>query len=124
MIRNILFLCLIIILSLPGLGAAQATYEDLLRAAERGNLGTVQDLVAKGMDPDTADSAGNTLLMMAAREGHSGVVWYLIGRKARISAQNGAGETPIMLAALQGHLGVVQLLQANGADLNQRGWAP
>src|SRR3990172_4545003 len=124
MIRNILLLYVITMLSLPRIGAAQATYEDLLRAAQRGSLGTVQDLVAKGMDLDTADPAGNTLLMMAAREGHSGVVGYLIGRKARINAQNGAGETPIMLAALRGHLGVVQLLQANGADIDHRGWAP
>src|SRR3990172_4194186 len=116
MIRNILFLCFIIILCLPELGAAQATYEDLLRAAQQGKLGTVQDLVAKGMEPDTADPAGNTLMMMAAREGHSGVVGYLIGRKAKINAQNGVGETPIMLAEIRGHLGVVQLLQANGAD--------
>jgi ankyrin repeat protein len=92
--------------------------EDLLRAAKSGNLATVQDLVSRGMDPDTADPAGNTLLMMAAREGRSDVVRYLIGRKAKVDAQNGVGETPIMLAALKGRLEVVQLLQASGAGIN------
>ena len=121
MLRLIIVLCALIVLSPPGSGAAQSTYEDLLRAAESGNLATVQDLVSRGMDPDTADPAGNTLLMMAAREGRSDVVRYLIGRKAKIDAQNGVGETPIMLASLKGRLEVVQLLQASGAGINHPG---
>ena len=101
MLRILLIICSLSIFSQPVSAAAQPTYEDLLVAAQSGDLATVQDLVARGMDPDTADPAGNTLLMMAAREGRTDVARYLIGRKAKVNAQNGAGDTPIMLASLK-----------------------
>ena len=124
MIRLAVILCALMMLSPPGSGAAQPTFANLLRAAQSGDLATVRDLVSRGMDPDTADPAGNTLLMMAAREGRSDVVRYLIGRKAKVDAQNGVGETPIMLASLKGRLDVVKLLQASGAGINHPGWTP
>ena len=104
--------------------AAQQTFEDLLRAAKDGDLQTVQNLVARGMDPDTSDPAGNTLLMIAAREGQMDVANYLAGQKARIRARNGAGETAIMFASLKGHLEVVKMLHASGAEVSGPGWAP
>ena len=103
---------------------AQTTYEDLLRAARDGDLKVVRNLVSSGMEPDTADAAGNSLLMIAAREGRKAVVRYLVDKKARVRLQNGAGETAIMLASLKGYLEVVKFLRVSGSDINPAGWTP
>jgi ankyrin repeat protein len=102
-----------------------AAYEDLLRAAELGDATGVEGMVAKGMDPNTADAKGNTLLMIAAREGHKDVVWALVRRKANANRRNQYGDTALMIASLRGDREIARMLiEFGGAQVKHSGWAP
>jgi ankyrin repeat protein len=106
---------------LPGLCAAQS-FERLLAAVAAGEIQTVDSFLSKGLDPNTADTTGNTLLMIAAREGHLVLVKYLIDSKAAVTRRSPHGDTALMLASLKGHLPVARLLVENGAQVNHDGW--
>jgi hypothetical protein len=102
-----------------------AAYEDLLRAAELGNASGLVALLDKGMDPNTADAKGNTLLMIATREGHRDVVWALVRKKANANRRNQYGDTALMLAALRGDREIARMLiEFGGAEVKHSGWAP
>ena len=107
----------------PGLAAAQS-FDELLKAVNAGDAKTVGAFLNKGLDPDTADPDGNTILMIAARLGHQDVVSLLISRKAGVARRSPHGDTALMMACLKGHLAIAKLLVANGAQISQSGWAP
>ncbi len=104
----------------------QATaYDDLLRAAELGDATGIEKLIDKGMDPNTADAKGNTLLMIATREGHGKVVMTLVRRKANANRRNQYGDTALMLASLRGDREIARMLiELGGAEVKHTGWAP
>lgn len=108
---------------LPSLSAGQS-FEQLLKATEAGDVRVVAGFLDKGLDPNTADLQGNTLLMIAAREGLRDMVAFLIDRKASVARRSPHGDTALMFASLKGHLEVVKLLVDNGAPVNHDGWAP
>ena len=108
---------------LPSLCAGQS-FEALLQATEKGDVRTVAGFLDKGLDPNTADLQGNTLLMISARAGQKDLVTFLIGRKASITRRSPHGDTALMFASLGGHLEIVKLLVEHGAAINQDGWAP
>jgi ankyrin repeat protein len=106
--------------------SVQATaYEDLLRAAELGDANGVDQMIGKGMDPNTADAKGNTLLIIAVREGHRDVVGALVRRKANANKRNQYGDTALMLASLRGDREIARtLIELGGAEVKHSGWAP
>ena len=71
MTSNRLFapLTAVLIALAPSLCAGQS-FEKILWAAGKGDVQTVGTLLNQGLDPNTADSEGHTLLMLAARKGH------------------------------------------------------
>ena len=102
-----------------------AAYDDLLRAAELGDASGVERLVARGLDPNTADAKGNTILMIAAREGHKDVVWTLVRRKANANRRNQHGDTALMIASLRGDREIARMLiEFGNAEVKHTGWAP
>ena len=102
-----------------------AAYEDLLRAAELGDVKGIDQLLNRGADPNTADAKGNTLLMIAAREGHKDVVWTLVRRKANPNRRNQHGDTALMMASLRGDREIGRMLiEFGGAEVKHSGWAP
>jgi uncharacterized protein len=102
-----------------------AAYEDLLRAAELGDAKGVDQMIGKGMDPNTADAKGNTILMIATREGHREVVSTLVRRKANANKRNQYGDTALMLASLRGDREIARMLiEFGGAEVKHSGWAP
>jgi hypothetical protein len=109
--------------ALPGLSTGQS-FEQLLKATDAGDVQAVGGYLGKGLDPDTADRDGNTLLMIAARLGHQDLAAFLISRKASVTRRNPYGDTALMFASLKGHLAVVKLLAANGAEISHAGWTP
>ena len=107
----------------PSLAAGQA-FEQLLKAVTQGDAKAVGDYLARGLDPDTADPDGNTILMIAARLGHQELVSLLISRKAGVGRRSPHGDTALMMASLKGHLAIAKLLVANGAQVSHPGWTP
>lgn len=54
----------------------------VVRAAKRGNLDKVKQLLDQGVDVNTRDGYGRTALMEASREGHAALVSLLLARGA------------------------------------------
>jgi ankyrin repeat protein len=111
-----------LLLATPRLHAA--SYDDMISAVKLGDTGTVVRLLNRGMDVNTSDREGNTLIMLAVREKHPGLVRLFIQQRAKVNARNMHGDSALRLAAYQGDLPVVQDLVAAGARIDTEGWTP
>lgn len=98
--------------------------EEAFRAALDGNLPGLQKLVERGVEADSTDPEGNSLLMLAARGGHRPVIEFLLERKASVTRRNKFGDSPLLIAAVSGSTEVAGLLLARGAQLQPEGWTP
>jgi ankyrin repeat protein len=116
-----LILAMALVVSAPAMAGA---YDDLIAAVYRDDNETVMSLVNRGMDVNTVDPGGNTLLHIAARNGNDKLVALLLKSKANPNARNRVGDSPLMLAAYNGKAEVVNALLAGGAQVNIDGWTP
>ena len=103
--------------------ARGGAYEEILDAAEKNQSEAVVDLLKRGMDVNTADPAGNTLLMIAARNDNPELINFLLANRAGVNRRNRFGDTACLLATVKGHLAVLQLLHANGCQIEPGGWS-
>ena len=103
---------------------AQALYDTFVQAVVADRSDEVKRLLARGMDPNTVDPAGDPVLLVAARAGWVPTVDALLAAGAKVDAQNKFGDRPLMVAALGGHLAIVKKLCAKGAQLDPPGWTP
>lgn len=104
--------------------ARAGAYDDLLTAMNQNDVPQVMSLLQRGMDVNTSDKSGNTLLIMAARNGEEQILDYLLTNRANVLKINKYGDSALMLAALNGHLPAVTRLVAAKSDLNPKGWTP
>ena len=110
-------------LLLPLLASAGA-YEDMQEALIRNDSSAAIELIKRGMDVNTVDRSGNTLLMQAVRGEVPGLFDYLLQRRARVNTRNKNGETALSIAAYTGKLAYVKRLVDAGAEINFFGWPP
>lgn len=80
----------------------------------------VDELIARGAQPDVVNKYGSSPLAEAVKIGHAGLVEKLLGAGADVESTNLDGQTALMLAARAGALDVAALLVRNGADVNAR----
>lgn len=113
-----LFACL---LSTAGFAGA---YEDLEEAMIRKDAGSVVKLIERGIDVNTVDRAGNSLLIQAVRQDIPDLFEQLMQRRARLNTRNKNGETALSIAAYIGNMKYVQRLVEAGAEVNFFGWPP
>lgn len=118
----ILALCAAAVVAVPA--QAQGTYEAALSSARLGDTRQLVGLLNRGLDADTVDLQGNTLLILAAREGMLSTVQAILQYRPRVSQRNLAGDSALMLATLGGHEAVADALLEAGAELNHEGWNP
>lgn len=85
-------------------------------AAARGDLESIQRLVATGSSVEFESSLGLTPLTIAARFGQGSVVDLLLELGARVDGSADPASTPIIHAAAGGHSAVVRQLWQAGAD--------
>eukprot|EP01128_Nolandella_sp_AFSM9_P004071 TRINITY_DN1785_c0_g1_i1.p2 TRINITY_DN1785_c0_g1~~TRINITY_DN1785_c0_g1_i1.p2 ORF type:complete len:225 (+),score=48.98 TRINITY_DN1785_c0_g1_i1:117-791(+) len=72
-----------------------------------------------GVDIDTVDAFGNTLLHWACSRGHAGLTKALLERRANVNIQNtSTAHTPLHWAAVQGSLLPALLLCEAGAEVD------
>ena len=101
----------------------------LCEAAAIGDMGELENLLAGGVHPDSADSDGSTSLILAAAAGHAGVVGRLLEAGADPDEQEASGLTALMSCVCAngeldlGHahpifLELVELLLAAGAQID------
>ena len=116
-------LSLLFALLLPALAHAGA-YEDMEEAFIRNDSAAAIDLIKRGMDVNTVDRAGNTLLIQAMRSDVPELIDYLLQRRARVNTRNRNGETALSIAAYTGKFQQVKRLVEAGAEVNFYGWTP
>lgn len=100
-------------------------YEDFFRAIEVDDLGTIQQLQAKGFDLNTPNPQLAHPVLLAIRADSLKAAAYLIQQPdVQIDQANSAGETPLMLAAIRGHVDIARQLIERDAQVNKAGWTP
>jgi len=113
------FCCLL--LPLP---ANAGAYEDMLGAVQARDVEKLSQLLRRGMDVNTTDPAGNSLIMLAARNGDFRTLEYLLKNNPNLHKQNKYGESAMLLAAFAGSLQSVKALVEAGAEIDPDGWTP
>ena len=109
---------ILVILLLGTLANVQATPaqdQELIDAAEDGDLAMVEALLSAGADVDAKNAAGVTALIYAAYYGHTEVIEVLITAGADVNAKANNGATALMIAEAMGHTDIVEILKAAGA---------
>lgn len=104
--------------------ALAGVYEEMLTTLKSGDTAGSIALLNRGVDVNTVDSAGNTLVMLAVREDNEALLEQLLLRRARVNVRNRNGDTALRLAAFGGKLSFVQRLVEAGAEVNMYGWSP
>lgn len=104
--------------------AFAGVYDEMLNAINNQDIGSVKDLLQRGVDVNMTDPEGNSLLMQAARNGDIPILELLLTNKAKVLSKNKYGDSALMLAALQGHLKGVVALASAGAEIDPEGWTP
>jgi ankyrin repeat protein len=111
-------------LSLAVAGAAAGEFdiqtEPIQAAAQTGDLGKLETLLAGGGDPNARDVTGQTPLITAALAGQEKVAALLIERGADIAARTSQGLTALHAAAYAGDAEIVRLLIGRGAAVNDQ----
>lgn len=102
--------------------ATAGVYEDILAATNQGDTAKVTSLLRRGMDVNTTDQQGSTLLMIAVRERNTELIRFLLDSRANAYKRNRYGDSALTIAALQGQEDIVELLLERKIDPNQPGW--
>ncbi len=93
---------------------------ELLSAFRLRDAAALEELAAHGIDLESRDAAGCTVLMRAAESGEPGPVQWILEAGSRLEARATwkatGGRDALMIAAAQGHGAVVDLLLAAGAS--------
>lgn len=105
-----------LLLALPMNAEAQS----LLDAAERGDLPTIERLIATGAPIDATDAAKQKALLLAVRNNHLAVATRLIDAGADINAQAANQDTPWLLAGALGRTAMLRHMLPKGPDFEIR----
>jgi len=110
--------------SARGMGYTR-TYKHLgTKKSFKGNLATVNALLAEGAEVNGKTKYGNTPLIWSAmfnRKGQIAIVNGLLAKGAEVNAKNNDGRTALIQAAVTGGgIGTVKALLAKGADVNAK----
>jgi ankyrin repeat protein len=102
--------------------AADAQNNDLIKAAERGDLAVVRQLLAAGADVNVHDPGGLTALWIAASGNQAEMVKVLLAAKPDLNAADGLGRTPLMAVVnFRQNLEALRLLLEAWANPNAMG---
>jgi ankyrin repeat protein len=95
----------------PAKAADNATLDGLMKAADDGQVGKVEQLFKDGINVNERDADGQTALMHAAAKGQAGVAQVLIDHKALMAEQDKFGQTAAMKAAKSGHRPILLMMK-------------
>ena len=90
----------------------------LHRAAEREDVGLVQQLISAGANVKAQNRYGVAPLSVAAATGNAAIVTALLDAGADPNTAAAEGETALMAAARTGRVNAIKALVARGADVN------
>ncbi len=118
-----LFLLVSAMASCLATGAWAGAYEEAILAARDGRTAEIAALLQRGLDPNTTDPEGTSLLGLATRNGDLATVEMLLSHRASPNRRNSYGDTPLLLAANFGRLDLVKRLHAAGGEMEPPGWS-
>ncbi len=98
---------------------ATRSARSLYRAAERGDIERITELLDAGANANCGLDGDGTPLIGAAREGRLAAVRLLLDRGADPNVPLSGDGNPLIMAARAGHVDVVELLLDRGADIDQ-----
>ena len=107
-----------LILGVFAANALTGVNDNLLSAAESGNLKEASRQLAYGAHVNARNNDDVTPLHLAALSGHRSVAELLISKGAYVNASEKDGGTPLYFAAVMGHKDVAELLIAKGARVD------
>eukprot|EP00043_Microstomoeca_roanoka_P019864 m.231087 g.231087 ORF g.231087 m.231087 type:complete len:773 (+) comp17063_c5_seq1:303-2621(+) len=90
--------------------------QQLLNAADDGDVDAVRKLIQSGVDANFHDLFGTTGLLVAARKGNMEIIQILIAAGADPRLRDSRGVEPLHVALTRNHKAVAQLLLKAGAD--------
>ncbi len=117
------FLAGLIVLLLP-FAALAGALDDLEEAMIRHDPEAAISLIKRGIDVNTVDKQGDTLLIQAVKHDMPQLFDYLLQHRARLNTRNRNGETALSIAAYHGREPFVRRLVEAGAEINFFGWPP
>ncbi|HQT27112.1 MAG TPA: ankyrin repeat domain-containing protein, partial [Burkholderiales bacterium] len=100
--------------------ALAGAYEELLQAAESGDLNEAGRLIAGGADVNAKDGNGVTALLGAVHFGRKEVVELLLSKGADVDARTKEGVTPLYEAAKTGNTAMADILISRGAEIDAK----
>ncbi|MFW9965045.1 MAG: ankyrin repeat domain-containing protein [Candidatus Sifarchaeia archaeon] len=99
----------------------RAKNENLIAAAETGNLDAVKEALESGADIDAQNEyMKDSALHLAASRGHLKIVQYLLEKEANLLLTNATDMTPLHIAARDGQTQVVQFLLEKAGKIPER----
>ena len=98
--------------------------DDLEEALIRQDPDAAITLIKRGLDVNTVDKQGDTLLIQAVKRDMPQLFDYLLQHRARLNTRNRNGETALSIAAYHGREQFVRRLVEAGAEINFFGWPP
>ncbi|MBN1834077.1 MAG: ankyrin repeat domain-containing protein [Deltaproteobacteria bacterium] len=111
-----------VVLLILSTGYSSEVNENMIKAAGRGDIGAVKDLITKGADVNAKlEGSDWTALHLAAGEGHTGMVKLLIESGADVNVKDAVKNDPLRRATVTGHIETVQVLLDHGANVNAKG---
>jgi hypothetical protein len=95
-------------------------YRELTTAAYKGDVKSIESLLAQGANIDGKDENGDTALVRASREGRTETVRYILSKGADVNLADRCFTTPLIHAACSGWFDIVEMLCNNGADVSAK----
>ena len=108
------FFITIIIIGLNSCGSS------IYQSSMEGDIKSLNSYLNNGIDINSQDELGRTVLIAASANGHTNMVKHLIKKGANTNIGNNRGLTPLMVASLYNHEDIVKLLLENDALLNKQ----
>lgn len=90
------------------------------RAAFRGDLNKIKELLAAGADPNMPDKKGLTPLMLATQKKHKDIIEFLLSHNADVNAKLNHGFTALFYPCMFGGADIAKILIDSGADVNAK----
>lgn len=101
------------------------SYDDFMAALHFDRPEVVENLLARGFDPNTPNEKGVAALLVAMQsESPKSALVLAKHPQTHINMQTQQGETPLMLAAIYNQIDLAKTLIQRGADVNKPGWTP
>lgn len=89
--------------------------QDIFSLARHGRIKEIEDHFKRGIDPDSMDKYGNTLLIIAAQNNQKVIAKLCLKHGADINARNNSGYSAIHYAKLYKYTDLAEYLHKKGA---------